>query len=375
MKATKIFFSAGEASGDLHAGEVIRAIKELRPEAEFAFLGGDNMAAAAGCEPLVHYREMAYMGFSEVLRNLGKVKANLRKAEEAIRAWKPDVVVLVDYPSFNLRLARLAHELGIPVYYYIAPKVWAWKKWRVHQLRKYCRKILSILPFEVPFFEKYQVPVEYVGNPSAAEIEERRRHLTPADSLLAKAGLPAGSEYIALVPGSRRSEIKNNLPLMAEAASRFPAYRAIVAGAPGIPADFYRRFTDLPVVENETFSLMGHAAAALVTSGTATLECALLGTPQAVCYRGGGSRMTYEIMKRILTIPFVSLPNLVAGREIVRELLEHQCTSDAMADQLNRLLPGGADRERQTADFSELRRQLEGSRAPQLAAASILGAD
>ena len=376
MKKIKIFLSAGEASGDLHAGELMEALareaEHLGITADFTYLGGDVMARAAGHAPLIHYRDMAYMGFSEVIRNLGKVRKNLQTAREAIKRERPDAVILVDYPSFNLRLARTARSLGIPVYYYIAPKVWAWKKWRVRQLRRYCREILSILPFEIEFFKRHGVNATYVGNPSLSEIDSRACRLTPRATLLAKAGLPQETRFIALVPGSRHGEIRNNLPLMAEAAARFPAYTPIVAGAPGIEPGYYRRLTDLPVLEGETFSLMAHADAALVTSGTATLECALLGTPQAVCYRSGGSRLTYNIMKRILTIPFVSLPNLIPGREIVRELLLHLCTPDAMASELQRLLPGGAGRDRQLADYRQLRTILGSEDAPTNAASAII---
>lgn len=374
MKELKIFLSAGEASGDLHASELMKALRaEGGAGVRFTFLGGDLMAAVAGHAPLVDYRDMAYMGFSEVLRNLGKVRRNLAAARAAIRRERPDAVVLVDYPSFNLRLAREAHVLGIPVYYFIAPKVWAWKKWRVRQLRKYCTRVLSILPFEVNFFKEHGVPVEYVGNPSLSEIDARRRELPAAGELLCRAGLPEGAKYIALVPGSRRGEIRNNLPLMAEAAGQFAEYKAIVAGAPGIEAAFYRQYTSLPVLADSTFALMAHAEAALVTSGTATLECALLETPQVICYRGNGSPLTYNIMKHILTIPFVSLPNLITGRETARELLLHLCTAEAIAAELSRILPGGEGRAQQLAGYAELRRRLaDPADAPRRAAHIIL---
>ena len=378
MKKIKLFFSAGEASGDLHAGalmaQLVAQAAARGVQVEFAYLGGDEMEAAAGCPPLVHYREMAFMGFADVLRNLGKVRRNLAAASRAIESERPDAVVLVDYPSFNLRLARLAHGLGIPVYYFIAPKVWAWKKWRVRQLRRYCRKVLSILPFEVDFFRQHGVEVEYVGNPSVAEVAERLRHTPERRELCRRAGMDADTPYLLLAPGSRRSEIAKNLPVMlAAAAAAAPQYPVIVAGAPGIEPEYYRSFTAAPMLAGATFALMARAEAALVTSGTATLECALCGTPQVVCYRGGGSRLVYNIMKRILTIPYVSLPNLIASQAIVPEMLMHLCTPGAVGRELRDILPGAPGRAAQLQGYAALRALLTDTDAPARAARLLLG--
>lgn len=376
MKKIKLFFSAGEASGDLHAGALMAAIRREAArrgtEVEFTFLGGDEMAKASGATPVVHYREMAFMGFADVLRNLGKVRRNLREASRAMRGCAPDAVVLVDYPSFNLRLARLAHSLGIPLYYFIAPKVWAWKRWRVKQLRRYCRKVLSILPFETEFFARYGVDAEYVGNPSVAEVEERMLRAPGRAELCRRAGLPGDTPYLLLAPGSRRSEIARNLPVMLAAAARAPHYPVIIAAAPGIEPEYYRNFSREPMLAGETFPLMARAEAALVTSGTATLECALCGTPQVVCYRGGGSRLVYNIMKRILTIPYVSLPNLIASEEIVPEMLMHLCTPESVGTRLLDILPGSPGRDRQLQGCRRLRTLLTGTDAPVRAAAVIL---
>ena len=376
MKKIKLFFSAGEASGDLHAGALMGAIRREAArrgtEVEFIFLGGDEMAEASGATPVVHYREMAFMGFADVLRNLGKVRRNLRAASRAMRGCAPDAVVLVDYPSFNLRLARLAHSLGIPVYYFIAPKVWAWKRWRVKQLRRYCRKVLSILPFETEFFARYGVDAEYVGNPSVAEVAEKMRHAPGRAELCRRAGLPDDTPYILLAPGSRRSEIARNLPVMLQAAAQAPEYPVIIAAAPGIEPEYYRSFSRKPMLAGETFALMARAEAALVTSGTATLECALCGTPQVVCYRGGGSRLVYNTMKRILTIPYVSLPNLIASEEIVPEMLMHLCTPESVGTRLLDILPGAPGRERQLRGYEKLGALLTGADAPARAAAVIL---
>lgn len=357
-KNMRFFLSAGEASGDLHGARLMEALRrETGDRCEFVFLGGDEMAAVAGHEPVVDYRRMAYMGFVEVARNLGTVRRNLKMAREALESSRPDALILIDYPSFNFRLAEAASRLGIPVYYYIAPKVWAWKKWRVRQMRRWCRMVLSILPFEVEFFRSRGLDCRFVGNPTAGEVAERRQRLAPASELLERAGLDGADRYIALVPGSRRGEIRANLPAMLEAAGRFPQYRVIVAGAPGIDRAFYDTVAPgVPVVSGETFAIMAHAEGALVTSGTATLECALLGTPLVVCYRG--KRLTYEIMRHILTIPFISLPNLIAGREIVRELIMHFATPEAMAAELAEILPGGVRHDRCLADYDDLRRSL-----------------
>lgn len=368
----KYFVSAGEASGDLHGGALLEAVKMIDGNAEFMFLGGDEMARAAGHEPLIHYREMAYMGFSEVLRNLGKVLGNLKNAKGAIERLRPDALVLIDYPSFNLKLAKHACSLGIPVYYYISPKIWAWKEWRVKNIRRYCRKVLSILPFEVEFYGKHGMEVEYVGNPSVEEVEQREAALPPRSEFLRRWNLDGDKPLLALVPGSRMGEIRNNLPVMEEAARRFPQFRVVIAGAPGIDEDVYGKYSACPVVEGATFELVRNSACALVTSGTATLETALLGTPQVVCYRGGGSKLFYDMMKHVIKCPFVSLPNLIAGREIVPELLMHMCNPDRIAYELSRILPGAVGRDEMLRGYARMRGRLGNSDAAATAATAIV---
>lgn len=349
----KYFISAGEASGDLHAGRLIAALREADPRAQFMFLGGDEMAAAAGHGPVTHYRDMAFMGFSEVLRNLRKISGNFSTARRALRAMQPDALILVDYPSFNLRLAKEAKKLGIPVYYYIAPKVWAWKSWRVKTMRRLVRRIYSILPFEPAWFGERGVDVEYVGNPSVGEIRQRIASLPSREEFCRIHGLDPEREILALVPGSRRGEIRCNLPVMQEVASRHPSMQAVVAGAPAISSEIYRSIApEAMILTDATTALMRHARAALVTSGTATLECALSMTPQVACYRANGSRLSYNIMKRLIKCPFVTLPNLIAGREVIPEMLVHLCTPDAVDARLRPLL----------GDTDERRSQLEGYR-------------
>jgi lipid-A-disaccharide synthase len=367
----KYFLSVGEASGDIHAAELIKELQKIDGNAEFVYLGGDLMREATGCEPVVDYRDMAYMGFSEVLRNLDKVFGNLRRAKEALRKSCPDALILVDYPSFNLKLAKAAHQLGIPVFYYISPKVWAWKEYRVKDIKKYVTGLFSILPFEVEYFKKHNYDVTYVGNPSVEEIEQRMASLPAVDDFINTHNLEA-RPILALVPGSRRGEIRNNLPIMLEAAKRFPQYQAVIAGAPGIDASMYSALSNLPVVTGATFELMSVAEAALVTSGTATLEAALLRTPQVVCYRANGSKISYNLFKRILTIPFVSFPNLIANREIVKEMLMHYCEPEGVALELSKVIPGGANHQAQLDGYTHMRSRLGTNKAAQTTARLIV---
>lgn len=365
------FISAGEPSGDLHAAALIEALREKDAEATFTFLGGDLMAAAAGHEPVIHYRRMAFMGFSEVLRNLRTIFANLKTARGALRGSGADALILVDYPSFNLKLAKTAVEMGVPVYYYIAPKVWAWKEWRVKQLRKSVRRVLSILPFEEEYFAGHGVDALYVGNPSVEELDMRLGEMTSREDFLRGNGL-ADKPVLALVPGSRRGEIRNNLPIMDAVARRHPDMQAVIAGAPAMDEAFYREYSDLPIVTGATLDLMRHATAALVTSGTATLECALAGTPQVVCYRANGKKLSYNIMKHLIKAPFVSLPNLIAGREVIPEMLVHLCTVDAVDEKLCDILPGRAGREAQMEGYAVMRARLGESHAAAGAAKAIV---
>lgn len=364
---------AGEASGDLHASELIKALRELDPQAKFCFLGGDLMAEAAGTEPAVHYRAMAYMGFGQVVRHLPDVRHNLEVATRLLERVKPDVFIPVDYPSFNLRIAERAAALGIPVYYYISPKVWAWKEHRVKAMKRLCTRVLSILPFEPDYFRRHGMTVDYVGNPSVEEMERRIAEAPDHAGFCREHGLPE-RPIIGLVPGSRRSEITSNLPVMLEAARVLSSkYQTVVAGAPAIEPEFYRELTDAPVVWDCTTQLMAASTLALVTSGTATLECALVGTPQVVCYRHSASRLMYAAMSRVLKIPYVSLPNLIADAPVVPELLMHLCTPLEIVKQMVPLLPGHRRHEAQQEGYRLIRRRLGTDRAAERAAAIIVG--
>ena len=347
---------AGEASGDLHASHLMASIRRHDPEAQFVFLGGDLMAAQAGREPVVHYRDMAYMGFSEVIRNIGSIRRNLKLARKVLEKVRPDCLILIDYPSFNLKVAATAHNAGIPVYYYISPKVWAWKEWRVKTIKKLVDKMFVIFPFEVEWYRsRHGMDVTYVGNPSIAEIDAAIAAAPDADEFTSRHKLRQ-RPIIALLPGSRRGEIRNNLPVMLKAAAAFVQYQAVVAGAPGIEPEFYAQFGNFPVVTGDTMNLLAVCRAALVTSGTATLEAALARVPQVACYRANGSELSYKIMQRLLSVDFVTLPNLILGREAIAEKLLHQCTPVAVAEALSPLTAlTSKKRQKMLDDYKEMR--------------------
>lgn len=366
------FLIAGEASGDLHASELMEALRRRDPEARFTFLGGDRMAAVAGTAPVVHYSRMAYMGFSEVLRHLGDISANLRTARRALEEARPDVFIPVDLPSFNLKVAETARKLGIKVVWYISPKLWAWKKWRLRSIRRLVDKMLCILPFEPDWYAAngYDRAV-YVGNPSVEEIDRALARVEPREEFMRRHRLRSTRPLIALLPGSRRGEIRCNLPVMDAVARRFPQYTIAVAGAPGIDPALYAGLTKFQVVEGATHELLAHAHAALITSGTATLEGALAAVPQVVMYRSNGSKIAYNLMRRVVHVDYVSLPNLIAGREIIPELLLHMCTPDAVAGRLQAITRDREARESQLEGYAEMRRRLGPSGAADRAAAII----
>ncbi len=367
---------AGEASGDLHASYLIKALLEQRPDLEVRFFGGDLMAAASGVEPDLHYRELNVMGFSEVLRNIFSIMKNLKKAKEILRQWRPDVLILVDFPGFNLKLAKYAHSLGIRTDYYISPKIWAWKEWRVKKIKRYIRNIYSILPFEVNFYHKHNYRnITYVGNPSVQEIDNVMGHIAPLRHFRERQGLTDERPMIALLPGSRKGEIINNLPLMIEAAKRYPEFQYVVAAASSIPEVFYREVAQDPglqVVFGASMTLVKYSKAALVTSGTATLETALVGTPQVVCYRANGQRWSYKVMEKLLKVKYVSLPNLIVGNRIVPELLVHKCTVENISRELSPLLQASPKREWQLNGYRLMRRKLGTSVAAEYAAELII---
>lgn len=373
----KYMLIAGEASGDLHASQLIKWIKQFDTDAEFRFFGGDLMAAEARRKPDLHYDRMNVMGFSEVLRKLPALWSNLRLAKRILHEYRPDALVLIDYPGFNLTMAGYAHKLGIPVHYFISPKVWAWKEYRVRKIKKTVDKMYSILPFEVDFYKKHGYKVTYVGNPSVQEVANYMRYLPPKRHFMERQGLDDERPIIALLPGSRRGEIRNNLPLMIEAAKRFPEFQYVVGAAPAISEKFYREIAQDPglkLVFGSTPTLLKYSQAAVVTSGTATLETALIGTPQVVVYRANGLALSYKIMEKLLKVKYVSLPNLIVGNAIVPELLVHKCTVDSIARELSPLLQPSPRRDFQLQGYKTMQRRLGTFVAAEYAAEKIVSA-
>ena len=356
----KYFLIAGEASGDLHASHLIESLKQLDPEAQFRFLGGDMMSAQAGTQPIIHYRDMAYMGFADVVRHLGKILGFLGTARRSIDEWQPAAVILVDYPSFNLKVAKYAHNLGIPVHYFISPKVWVWKEWRVKDIRRYVNHMYCILPFEPDWYRERDYKATYVGNPTVQEVAQASKNFPDFAQFIEEFGLP-DKPIIALVPGSRVREIGDNLPLMLEAAARHPEYQAVIAGAPSIDDSLYRDVMGnqaVPVLRDATYPLVHLARAAIVTSGTATLETALLGTPQVACYRFNGSKLSYNFYRRLLTGKYVTLPNLIVDEPVIPELLMHLCTVDSIDNHLSQLLADSDERTTMLGGYQRLAERL-----------------
>ena len=369
----KYYLIVGEASGDLHASHLMRALRKRDPQAQFRFLGGDLMAAVGGTR-VRHYKELAYMGFIPVLLHLPTIFRNMAFCKRDIKEWEPDVVILVDYPGFNLNIAKyVSTHTDIPVYYYIAPKIWAWKEWRIRSIKRYVSELFSILPFEIDFFErKHHFPIHYVGNPTADEVRQfRADYAEKRDDFIDRQGLKTDQPIIALLAGSRRQEIKDNLPAMIEAAEQFAGYQLVLAGAPSIEDEYYEQFiahTSVQLVRNDTYALLSHATAALVTSGTATLETALFHVPQVVCYETPIKHIVRFAFRHIIHVKFISLVNLIAGREVVRELLADEFSVENIRTELEKILPEGTKREQQLADYNELQAILGEEEAPENAA-------
>jgi len=368
----KYYLIVGEASGDLHASRLMQSLMQYDPEAEFRFFGGDLMAKVGGTR-VKHYRELAYMGFIPVLLHLPTIFKNMKMCKEDIIRWKPDVVILVDYPGFNLSIAKFVKKnTSIPVYYYISPKIWAWKEWRIKAIKRDVKEMFSILPFEVAFYEKkHHYKINYVGNPTAEEVDNFLHVYSESkDEFCQRNGL-SSKPIIAILAGSRKQEIKDNLPSMLEAARHFEDYQMVVAAAPSITESYYKRFlenSDAKMVKTQTYELLAHATVALVTSGTATLETALLNVPQVVCYETPVPKLIRFAFKHIIKVRFISLVNLIADKEIVQELLADRFSIRNIANELYRILPGQPSRERMLADYQLVRKRLGNEVAPDNAA-------
>ena len=368
----KYYLIVGEASGDLHASCLMQSLMQYDPEAEFRFFGGDLMTKVGGTR-VKHYRELAYMGFVPVLLHLPTIFKNMKMCREDIMRWKPDAVILVDYPGFNLSIAKFVKKnTNIPVYYYISPKIWAWKEWRIKAIKRDVREMFSILPFEVPFYEKkHNYKIHYVGNPTAEEVDNFRHVYSESkDEFCQRNGL-SSKPIIALLAGSRKQEIKDNLPSMLEAARHFEDYQMVVAAAPSITESYYKKYlgdSEAKMVKTQTYELLSHATVALVTSGTATLETALMNVPQVVCYETPVPKLIRFAFKHIIKVRFISLVNLIADKEIVQELLADRFSIRNIANELYRILPGQPLRERMLADYQLVRERLGDKVAPDNAA-------
>lgn len=378
----RYYLIVGEASGDLHASRLMRALASKDSAAEFRFFGGDLMSEVGGtC--VKHYRDLAYMGFIPVLLHLPVILRNMSSCKKDIVAWQPDVVILVDYPGFNLDIAKYVHaHTDIPVYYYISPKIWAWKEWRIKRIKRDVDQMFSILPFEVSFYQqKHHYPIHYVGNPTVEEVLHFKKsyHESAADFCL-RNGLSIDKPIIALLAGSRKQEIKDNLPAMIEACRPFiESYQLVLAGAPSISDDYYsqvmrRCATDIPLrlVKNETYALLSHTSAALVTSGTATLETALFDVPQVVCYKTPVPRLIRFAFNHVIRCKYISLVNLIADREIVQELFADRFSVAHIRHELTALLPGTTTRHSMLAAYQDVRKRLGSDVAPDNAADLII---
>ena len=362
----KYYIIAGEASGDLHASNLMKAIKQEDSQWEFRFYGGEKMAAVGGTL-VKHYSELAYMGFFPVLMHLPTILKNMSLCKADIAQWHPDVIILVDYPGFNLDIAKYVHQRHLcKVFYYISPKIWAWKEHRIKNIRRDVDELFSILPFEKEWFAKRQFPIHYVGNPCVDAIAEATRDLPHAET----------KQQIAILAGSRKQEIKDNLRTMIEAASTFTNYRLVIAGAPNIDRSYYYKHipngAEVDIRFGETYSILRESAAALVTSGTATLETAILSIPQIVCYYIPAGKLVNWLRKKFLKVKYISLVNLVADAPIVEELVADRMNAQNITKHLQDILPGGSKRQKMLDDYKRMNTILGGAGASTRAAQAMV---
>lgn len=367
----KYYVIAGEASGDLHGSNLMKAMLKEDASCDFRFWGGDEMTKAGG-KRVKHIKELAFMGFVEVLMNLRTILGNLKFCKNDILAFKPDALILIDYPGFNLRIAEWAHEQGIKVIYYISPQVWAWKQNRVHTIKKVVDEMYVILPFEKEFYQKFNFEVNYIGHPLLDAIEQYKEKHSEQNFRTSNNLTP--QPIIAVLPGSRKQEVKTKLPIMLEAVKDFKEYQIIVAGAPSLDASFYQSFlsgySNVKIVHGQTYDLLSNAEAGVVTSGTATLETALFEVPEVVCYIG--SPISYLIAKQLIKIKFISLVNLIMDREVVKELIQKECNPQSIKTELLQLLEGGSKREQMLGDYKKMKEILGGGGASMKIAQSVL---
>lgn len=351
----KYYIIAGEASGDLHGSNLMKGILKADPEAQFRFWGGDKMAEVGGRENLAkHYKDTSFFGVSEVLRNLRTIFSQLSECKRDLMAFQPDVLICIDYPGFNFKMAKFAHSQGIRTFYYISPKVWAWKERRVERIRKYVDKLFIIFPFEVEYFRGKGIEAIYEGNPLVDSIAQRLRTIAPREEFLAENGLDS-RPLVALLAGSRKSEIQRNMGFMVALSKAHPEWQFAVAGVSWIDEELYKvaiKDSDVKVLTDKTYELLKYADAAVVCSGTATLETALIGTPEIVCYRM--DEFSYRVARAFVKIGFISLVNIIMGRKVVRELIQHDMTVENASEELQAIMEGGSKHSKMMADYAEL---------------------
>lgn len=361
----RYYIIAGEASGDLHGSNLIKGIREIDSSAQIRCWGGDLMKEA-GAELVKHYKEGAIMGFVEVVANLGKLAKNLNDCKNDIINYNPDVVVLIDYPGFNFRIAQFAKERGMRVFYYIAPKVWAWKENRVHKLKKYVDRLFIIFPFEIEYFKKWGIDAIYRGNPLLDSVDNHSSADETKEDFQKRTGIGTAETTVALLAGSRRSEIKYLLPRMMQVADKYPNYRFLLACAPSMEREFYegivgKKCSNIKLLFGETYSILRHSDAAIINSGTASLEAALIGVPQVVCY--GGNEISYQIAKRVVKLKYISLANLIMDKGLFKELIQHDCTPQKISQELDNLLNNSEYRAKMMSDYKNVRDVLGGKGA------------
>ncbi|MBQ2912713.1 MAG: lipid-A-disaccharide synthase [Bacteroidales bacterium] len=370
----RYFIIAGEASGDLHGSNLIKGIREMDKEAQIRCWGGDLMKEA-GAELIRHYKDGAIMGFVEVVANLGKLAKNLQDCKNDIVKYNPDAVILIDYPGFNFRIAKFAKERGMRVFYYIAPKVWAWKEKRVHKLKKYVDRLFIIFPFEIEYFKKWGIDAIYRGNPLLDSVDNHSSSEESKEAFEQRCGIGSAEKTVALLAGSRRSEIKYLLPRMMQVAGRYPEYRFLMACAPSMEREFYEgiignKCSNIKLLFGETYSILRHSDAAIISSGTASLEAALIGVPQVVCY--GGNEISYQIARSVVKLKYISLANLIMDKGLFKELIQHDCTPQKISAELDNLLGNSAYREKMLADYRDVRNILGGKGASAKVASAMI---
>ncbi|MBR6648579.1 MAG: lipid-A-disaccharide synthase [Bacteroidaceae bacterium] len=370
----RYYLIVGEASGDLHASNLMKAIIERDNEAQFRFFGGDLMTAVGG-ERVKHYRELAYMGFIPVLLHLRTIMSNMKRCKRDIVSWQPDVLILVDYPGFNLSIAQyIRKNTKIPIYYYISPKIWAWKEYRIKNIRRDVDELFSILPFEIDFFAKHKYKIHYIGNPCVDAVDSFLMNDTETHSEFCAANNLTDKPIVALLAGSRKQEIKSNLVMMLDAMKQYPQYQPIIAGAPGIDKELYAPYLtgNVKILYGSTYRLLKHSHAALVTSGTATLETALFRVPQVVCYATPMAKLYSWLKRHFLKVKFVSLVNLIAGREVVRELVAADMTRENVEKEIGLLLGNTTERNTMLSEYDKIIEILGSPGASERAAETMI---